>query len=128
MKEDVLVTIGIPVYNDERFLGETIQSVIDQSYRNIVIRISDNCSTDNTENVIRKYAQLDNRIIYHRQNDPIPAMYNFKFLRDISDTKYFMWVGSHDLLMPEFVHEAVKLMELNEKGSLCYPKTKRIDM
>ena len=127
MKDDVFVTVGIPVYNEESFLSETIQSVVDQSFDNIVIRISDNCSTDNSANIIREFAGLDKRITHHRHKETVSAIDNFKFLRDVSDTKYFMWLGAHDILKPGFIEEAVNAMETNDKCSLFYPRTKRIN-
>lgn len=56
------VTIGIPVYNEEKFVAETILSALNQTYKNIRIIISDNCSTDRTFEIAAKYAQVDGRI------------------------------------------------------------------
>jgi glycosyltransferase involved in cell wall biosynthesis len=127
VRKAALVSIGIPVYNEEVFLGETIQSALAQTYQDIIIHISDNGSTDRSPEIIEDFASRDSRIIYHRQPTVLSPADNFKFLRDIAGTKYFMWLGGHDKLMPGFVEEAVQVMESNPGCSLFYPRTKRID-
>ena len=59
-----LVSIITPVYNAERFLKETIESVINQSYKNWELILVDDCSKDSSEKIIRSYIKLDNRIKY----------------------------------------------------------------
>src|SRR6516162_10132302 len=110
MKENVFVTIAIPVYNEEKFLLETIQSAINQSYKNIRIIISDNCSTDASFEIASKFAKQDNRIELIRHEKNIGALENFIFALSKCNTQYFMWLGAHDLLLPGFIEEAVNKM------------------
>ena len=65
MKEQVSVSIGIPVYNGERFLAQTLDSILGQTCRNFEIIISDNASDDNTEAICRNYTDIDSRIRYY---------------------------------------------------------------
>ena len=60
-----LISIITPTYNCERFIGETIESVLKQSYKNWEMIIVDDCSTDNTYDVVKKYADNDSRIKYY---------------------------------------------------------------
>ena len=62
-----LVTIAIPVFNGGEYLKEAIESVINQDYKDLEILISDNASSDETEEIGRNYSQIDNRIKYIRQ-------------------------------------------------------------
>ena len=61
------LSIGLPVYNGENFLAESIESLLGQSYEDFELIISDNASTDGTEDICRSYAQQDSRIRYIRQ-------------------------------------------------------------
>ena len=54
-----LVTIGLPVYNSERYLEQSLDSLVNQTYRDFVLIISDNCSSDGTGEICRRYAEAD---------------------------------------------------------------------
>ena len=73
--ERPLVSIGIPIYNAEEFLIERINSIINQTYKNLEIIISDNASTDTTEKICKKFAEKDVRIKYIRQKNNMGAIY-----------------------------------------------------
>ena len=60
------LSIGIPVFNGERYLGETLDSLLVQKYSDFELIISDNASTDNTQEICSNYAAKDNRIHYFR--------------------------------------------------------------
>ena len=107
-EQSPVLTIGMPVYNRERFIGQAIDSLIRQSFKDFVILISDNCSTDNTPIICRKYASLDNRVKYFRQSKNIGMVENFQFVLDICETKYFMWAASDDLWSPNWIDELIK--------------------
>ena len=63
LKENYLITIIVAIYNGEKYLKEQLDSILNQTYSNFNLIISDDCSTDNTKNIIKNYAQKDNRII-----------------------------------------------------------------
>jgi glycosyltransferase involved in cell wall biosynthesis len=73
-----MVTIGIPTYNRARgYLREALESALAQSYSNLEIVVSDNGSTDNTQSVVRSYANP--RIRFFRQQPPVTPNDNFNF-------------------------------------------------
>ena len=77
-KSEPLITIAIPTYNRANaYLMQALESAVNQTYRNLEIIVSDNCSTDNTETVVRGFD--DPRIRYIRQNENIGANNNFNF-------------------------------------------------
>ena len=74
--ENPLLTIGLPVYNGERFLKTTIESILNQSFKDFELIIVDNASEDMTEEICKEYAAKDKRIHYHRNPDNIGAAPN----------------------------------------------------
>jgi glycosyltransferase involved in cell wall biosynthesis len=116
-----LVTIAIPVYNEERFLEEAIRSALHQTYTNLEIIIGDNASSDNTGMIIQQYCESDNRITAFRHKKNMGVHENFEFLKNKGQGKYFMWLGGHDIVHREFVAEAVSRMEENPGIALYYP-------
>ena len=85
------VTIGIPVFNGDQFLRKSIESIINQSYQDIEIIISDNCSTDNTEKICKTYAFNDKRIRYIKQSVNLGIFGNLEFVLSKAVGRYFMW-------------------------------------
>ena len=95
-----LITVGIPVFNGERYLERAIRSLQKQEYPNIDIVISDNCSTDATQNISLRLAAEDRRIRYYRNNINIGAVRNFVKVFELSCGEYFMWAAYDDLWDP----------------------------
>ena len=65
---EVLLGIGLPVYNGERFITQTIESILNQTMTNFILVISDNASTDRTEEICKAYVDVDKRIKYVRNS------------------------------------------------------------
>jgi glycosyltransferase involved in cell wall biosynthesis len=70
------VSIGVPVFNGERFLAETLDSLLNQTFSDLEVVISDNASTDQTEEICRAYAAHDARIRYYRNDVNRRAAWN----------------------------------------------------
>ena len=62
-----MITIGLPVYNGERFIQKRLDSLLKQSFENFEMIISDNASEDNTEQICKRHMEMDSRIVYFRQ-------------------------------------------------------------
>jgi glycosyltransferase involved in cell wall biosynthesis len=123
MKQQTTITIGIPVFNEEKYLSETIKSARQQTRSDIKIIISDNASLDSSYEIALKHAKEDERIKVFRHDKNIGAIENFIFLREKCQTKYFMWLGAHDLLSETFLEEAYEKLEKDTQIALVYPKT-----
>lgn len=123
-----LVTIGVFVYNEDNYIKETIESIIKQTYKNIEIIISDNCSTDETSSIVSSFAHKDQRIKFFIQNTNIGAFENYKFVFDKSIGMYFMCMGGHDVLAPTLIEQAIETFEKNERAILVYPNSEFIDV
>src|SRR6266536_1939108 len=86
------VSIGLPVFNGERFVAEAIDSILAQTFEDFELIISDNASTDGTEEICRCYAEKDERIRFVRNRENYGAAFNFNQTFHLSSGGYFKWV------------------------------------
>lgn len=121
------VTIGIPVYNEAKFIAETLLSAVNQSYKDIQIIVSDNASTDNTLAIVNEiaanYANI--KVIHHTSN--LGAIKNFVFAMQQANTEFFCWLGGHDVMHPLFIEKALAAYQQQAGISLVYPESQVID-
>jgi len=125
--KEPLVSIGIPVYNEGKFLSKALDSLLNQDYDNFELIISDNASEDDTQEMCLDYATKDKRIFYHRFEKNKGASANFKQVLDLAKGKYFMWAGGHDLWESDVISRCVDTLENDSEIILAYPRAKRID-
>ena len=97
MTNPPLLSIGIPVYNSEHCLGQAIESIQAQTYTNVEIVISDNCSTDRTREICLRYAAKDDRIRYYRNASDIGKEPNFLRVLQLATGDFFMWTCADDI-------------------------------
>jgi glycosyltransferase involved in cell wall biosynthesis len=98
-----LVTIGIPVYNSEATIRSVLESLVNQTYSNIEILISDNNSTDSTIDICKEFQFSDKRVTIYEQTENIGALRNFSFLLDQAKGQFFMWNAADDLRSIDFI-------------------------
>ena len=113
------VSIGLPVYNGERYLPEAIESVLAQSYTDFEFIISDNASDDQTPQICQDYAASDRRIRYIRNAENVGAARNYDLVWYESTGKYFKWLAHDDRILPSFLEETVSILEQNPDVVLC---------
>src|SRR5262245_32943693 len=89
--------IGVPVYNGERYLEPAIGSLLAQTFSDFRLIISDNASTDGTEEICRALARRDRRIEYHRSTRNRGPAWNFNRVVELADAEYFKWAAYDDL-------------------------------
>lgn len=101
MEKKPLVSVIIPCYNGEKFIGEAIESVVNQTYKNWELIVVDDGSTDNSEKIINQYFTADKRIqfIQHKKNKGIPSTRNTGI--KISNGEYIAFLDQDDLWMKE---------------------------
>ncbi len=115
-----LVTIGIPLYNDAAYARRTIDSALAQSYQNIEIIVSDNHSSDETYEVLKSLYGLVTNVKVFRQPRNIGPNANFEFVMHAAQGEFFMWLGGHDTIHPEYVGDAVNEHLKHPDSSLVY--------
>jgi glycosyltransferase involved in cell wall biosynthesis len=122
-----LVTVGIPTYNRPEGLERTLACMVKQTYSNLEIIISDNCSTKpEVLEVIRRYAGIDKRITYYVQEKNLSIVPNFQFLLDKATGDYFMWAADDDNWDLNFIEVCVNGMETKKDVALCMSDLKLI--
>lgn len=121
------VSIGLPVYNGERYIAETLDSLLAQTFEDFELIICDNASTDHTEQICRTYADRDSRICYTRNAENLGAAKNYRRAFDLSSGEYFRWANCDDIFAPEGLARCVEVLDLEPSVVLTYPKTKLID-
>jgi glycosyltransferase involved in cell wall biosynthesis len=122
-----LVTIGLPVYNGERFLAPCLDSLLAQDYANVEIVVSDNASTDATPAILADYASRDMRIRLFREQQNRGGAWNHTRVADLARGAYFKWCGADDICHPHFVRACVDALESQPEAVLAYPLTVVID-
>jgi glycosyltransferase involved in cell wall biosynthesis len=117
----------MPVYNGEKYVGESIQAHLNQTYSDFELILTDNASTDRTEEICRSYAARDPRVKYHRNPQNIGVAGNFRRGFDLAVAPYFRWSPSDDLVSPNLLQRAVEILESDPSIFVAYPRTKLID-
>jgi len=117
-----LVSIGMPLYNEERYLRQTLDSLIAQDYANFQIIISDNGSVDGTSNICQEYVAKDQRVHYYRNETNIGAAVNFQRVFELAQGDYFVWVAGHDLWHRTFLSRCLEILSQDASIVLCYPQ------
>jgi Glycosyl transferase family 2 len=105
------VSIGLPVRNGERYLGEAARSVLDQDYGHLELVISDNASDDGTEEICRELASTDSRVRYHRHAQDIGLVPNFNSVLHRARGTYFKWMGDDDRLEPTYISRCAEVLD-----------------
>jgi glycosyltransferase involved in cell wall biosynthesis len=121
------VSIGLPVFNAEKYLEQALDSILAQTYTDFELIISDNASTDRTSIICQAYAARDERIRYYRNDKNLGAAQNFNRVFQLSSGEYFKWAAHDDALAPEFLARCVEVLDQNPHVVLCYSWVKIID-
>lgn len=122
-----VVTVGMPLFNGALYLSAALDSLLAQTFERFEIVISDNGSTDETEEICRRYADRDRRIRYFRHDTNRGAAWNHNFLIMEARGCYFRWHHYDDLCEPRHLEHCVAALESNPKAVLAYPRTILID-
>lgn len=121
------MSIGLPIFNGETFLPPALDSLLEQTFSDFELIISDNASTDGTEQICREYRNKDPRIIYHRQTVNKGAAANYNYVFQVSRARYFKWAAADDLCGSRMLEQCVTILDTHPDIILCYPKTSIID-
>src|SRR6267143_929234 len=97
------VSIGLPVYNGERYVRTAIESILNQTLQDWELIICDNASTDGTQAICEDYAARDARLRYLRNPSNIGAANNYRRVVELAQGRYFKWIASDDYCAPEFL-------------------------
>lgn len=121
------VSIGLAVYNGERYLRQAIESILAQTYTDFELILSDNASTDRTDEICREYEKADPRVSYHRNETNIGGANNENQTFLLARGRYFRWAAHDDLLSPTLLERCVQVMEADPRVVVSHPWTIVID-
>lgn len=120
------VFIGMPVYNGERFIKEAIDSLLEQSFKDFTLFISDDASTDGTQEICKEYTKKDSRVIYFRQPKNLGMFPSFRFIIDKANSEFFMMAAQDDVWNKDFLQICVDNLEKNK--NLGFAMTNMIEI
>mgnify|MGYP001770939747 CR=1 FL=1 len=122
------VSVGLPVFDGERYLALALDSLLSQTFTDFELIISDNGSRDGTEEICRAYARHDERVRYHRCVDNQGAAWNFNRVFHLSRGRDFRWAAYDDLCAPTHLERLVEALEERPPSVvLCYTACRLID-
>lgn len=122
-----LVSIGIPVYNGGQHIRQAVESLLAQSYANCQLQISDNASTDDTEEICRFYLTKDARVRYHRNPSNVGMKENWRRVLQLASGDYFMWAACDDYWSPNYIETLVECLQAHPRAILAAGKTLYVD-
>lgn len=123
------VVIGLPVYNGQKYLGAAIESHLSQSYGDFILTISDNGSTDATQEICEDFARRDSRIRYQRSSENRGILWNHRQVMSAieSPEQYFRWAGADDIMGADLLQSMVGVLDSCSDVVAVMPDTKNID-
>jgi glycosyltransferase involved in cell wall biosynthesis len=121
------VSIAVPVYNGERYLGESLDGLLGQTFSDFELVIADNASTDGTEAICREYVARDSRVRYHRNERNVGGPGNFRRVFQLCRGEYHKWSTADDLWQPTLVERCVAVLDARPDVVLAYPRSNIID-
>lgn len=121
-----LVSIGIPTYNRSAYIRKSIESVLIQDYPNLEIIISDNASTDETEQICEEYSRQNQQIKYIRQPQNLGSFPNFRVVLQQASGEYFMWLGDDDWIDSNYISQCVQVLQDNPDYALVSGRARYI--
>jgi glycosyltransferase involved in cell wall biosynthesis len=122
-----LVSIGMPVFNGERYLEATLASLLGQTHAEFELVIADNASTDATREICLATAARDDRVRYVGSDENRGATWNFNRAFTLTTGEYFKWAAYDDLCGPAFLARCLDALAADSGAVLAYPKTRLID-
>ena len=121
------LSIGLPVYNGEDYVCESLDSLLGQSYEDFELIISDNASTDSTGDICRRYAKEDSRIRYIHQRQNIGLTRNHNFVFQESRGELFKWAAADDLYGRDLLRCCVEALDAHPDVVLAHAWEAGID-
>ncbi|MBF9131037.1 glycosyltransferase family 2 protein [Plantactinospora sp. S1510] len=122
------VTLGVPLYNAERYLESCLDALLAQDYPDFEIIVSDNASTDRTWEICQTYAAKDARIRLYRNPRNFGGHVNYTRVVELARGELFKWVAYDDVCLPSYLRTCVAALDAaGPQAVLAYPRTVLID-
>ncbi len=120
------IDVLLATYNGEKYLKEQIDSILNQTYQNINLIVSDDCSTDNTREILNEYEQKDERVKVYYQEKNQGYIKNFEFLLKQVSTDIYMLSDQDDVWLPEKIEKSYETLK-NQNADLVFGDLEVVD-
>lgn len=117
------MSIGMPVYNGEAYIRQALDSLLEQTFSDFELIISDNASTDKSAEICTEYQKVDSRIRYYRNDHNLGVVANFNRVFELAEGEYFKWASCNDTCMPDMLSVCIDILDRHPDVVLCYPQT-----
>ena len=121
------LSIGLPVYNGERYLAQAIGALLEQTWTDFELIISDNASTDRTAEICRVFAATDPRIKLVRNETNLGAARNYNRSLELASGEYFKWAAHDDVCDRRFLQACVAVLDAEPDTVLVHTMSDAID-
>ena len=121
------LSVGLPVYNGQRFLRAALDSLLAQTFTDFELIICDNASTDATEQICREYATRNRRVRYVRHAANIGPAANYNACFALARGEFFRWAAHDDLVAPELFQLSIDALDRDPSAVAVYPNSREID-
>lgn len=128
MPSSPTLSIGMPVYNAQAFLAKALDSILNQTFTDFELLLSDNASTDTTESICREYAMRDSRIRYFRNPKNMGAGWNFQRVYSMANGRYYKQAAHDDFCEPTFFENCIRALEQDPGLTVAYTKTRIVGL
>ena len=119
MHREPLVSVIIPVYNCEKYVESAVRSIMNQTYKNLEIIVTDDCSTDNSYQILCKLADEDSRIKLYRNKENLKLIKTLNNMISISKGEYIARMDADDISLISRIYKQVEFLEVNKEIGLC---------
>jgi len=126
MNENPKVTVAIPTYNRSKLLKEAIASVLAQDYPDFRVMVVDNASPDDTEAVVRSFA--DRRVTYIRNERNIGCMPNWNRAIELNSSPYFCLFSDDDVMLAGFLRESAMILDGHPRVAFSFTPVRYVDI
>ena len=121
-----LVSVITPVYNAEKVIGKTLESIFNQTYKKIEIVLVDDCSKDDSRSVIEKYKEIHPEIVYYCQETNQGAGAARNKALELAKGQYVAFLDADDMWHPEKIEKQIKLLK-KKNGAFSYTAIQMVD-
>ncbi|MEW5977970.1 MAG: glycosyltransferase [Acidobacteriota bacterium] len=121
------VSIGMPVYNGERYVGQALESLLGQTFADFELVISDNASSDSTRQICEELARRDTRVRYYYFSENIGGPLNFSRVFGLCRGNYVKWATADDYWAPQMLEKCVPILDHHPDVVLCHPRAQLVN-
>jgi GT2 family glycosyltransferase len=123
------IVLGMPMYNQTRFLSEAVESILAQSYHDFKLLVIDDSTETGPQKIIKRYASRDHRISYVKNASRSGMVANWRScFRQAGKPDYFAWVSDHDVWHARWLESMIQEMAANPEAVLVYPRCVSIEV